>query len=78
MLLVVFLQVIGDMFEYNKSTVSRVVHGVINAICCHGADFFRWPTGNELAIIMNGFYQIAQFPCVIGAVDGTHIRTDRR
>ena len=68
-----FLQVIGDTFGYNKSTVLRVVHAVTNAICCHGADFFRWPTGNELAVIMNGFDQIGQFPCVIGAVDGTHI-----
>ena len=73
-----FLQVIGNTFGYNKSTVLRVVHAVTNAICCHGADFFRWPTGNERAIIMNGFDQIAQFPCAIGAVDGTHIRTDRR
>jgi hypothetical protein len=56
-----FLQVIGDTFGYNKSTVSRVVH----AICCHGADFLRWPTDNERAVIMNGYYQIAQFPCVI-------------
>jgi hypothetical protein len=72
------LQVIGDTFGYNKSTVLRVVHAVTNAICCHGADFFRWPTGNERVMIMNGFDQIAQFPCVIGAVDGTHIRTDRR
>jgi len=74
MLLVVFLQVIGDTFGYNKSTVSRVIHAVTNEICCHGADFLRWSTDNERAVIMNGFYQIAQFPCAIGAVDGTHIR----
>ena len=60
-----FLQVIGDTFGYNKSTVSRVVHAVTKAICCHGADFLRWPTNNERAVIMNGYYQIAQFPCVI-------------
>ena len=44
-----FLQVIGNTFGYNKSTVLRVVHAVTNAICCHGADFLCWPTDNERA-----------------------------
>ena len=44
-----FLQEIDDTFGYNKSTVSRVVHAVTKAICCHGADFLCWPTDNERA-----------------------------
>ena len=68
------LQILADLLqEQLQSTVSRVVHAVTNTICCHGADFLRWPTDSERAVTMSGCYQIAQFPCVIGAVDGTHI-----
>ena len=69
-----FLQVIGDTFGYDKSAISRVVHSVTDAICTRGAHFLRWPSENERATIKQGFYNIARFPCVVGAVDGTHIR----
>ncbi|CAC5360910.1 HARBI1 [Mytilus coruscus] len=69
-----FMQVIGDTFWYNISTVSRIIQAVTGAICSHGADFLRWPDETSKPAIINGFYDIARFPCVIGAVDGTHIR----
>jgi hypothetical protein len=28
----------------------------------------------ELHIIMQGFYDIANFPNIVGAIDGTHVR----
>ncbi|CAG2257465.1 HARBI1 [Mytilus edulis] len=69
-----FMQVIGDTFGYDKSTVSRIIQAVTGAISAHGADFLRWPDETTKPAIINGFYNIARFPCVIGAVDGTHIR----
>lgn len=29
---------------------------------------------HDIAVIQNGFYELAAFPRVLGAVDGTHIK----
>ncbi|CAG2189782.1 HARBI1 [Mytilus edulis] len=68
-----FMQVIGDTFGYDKSTVSRIIQAVSGAISAHGADFLRWPDETTKPAIINGFYNNARFPCVI-EVEGTHIR----
>ncbi|CAC5422286.1 HARBI1 [Mytilus coruscus] len=68
------MQVIADTFGYNRSTVSRIIQAVTGAICSHGADFLRWPDETSKPAIINGFFDIARFPCVIKAVDGTLIR----
>ena len=69
-----FLQVIGDTAGVNKSTVSRVVTSVSHALLAKQSDFIKWPTGAELVVNKNAFYRRGRFPCVIGCVDGTHIR----
>ena len=53
-----FMQVIGDTFGYNKTTVSRVIHAVTESICSHGADFLRWPNEIDRPALINGFYDI--------------------
>ena len=69
-----FLQVIGDTAGVDKSTVSRVVTNVSNALIAKQSEFITWPTDAEVAECKNSFYRRGGFPCVIGCVDGTHIR----
>ena len=70
-----FLQVIGDTFGVDKSTVSRVITNVSRALIMKQPHFIKWPsTNDECATIKNEFYLRGGFPCVIGFVDGTHVR----
>ena len=70
-----FLQVIGDTFGVDKSTVSRVITDVSRALIVKQPRFIKWPsTNDECATIKNAFYLRGGFPCVIGCVDGTHVR----
>lgn len=66
-----FLQVIGDTLGLDKSTVSRVVTAVTESLCRKTDDFIKWPCVEQTR---EDFYEIAGFPNVLGAVDGTHIR----
>jgi len=58
-----FLQVIGDTIGVDKSTVSRVVTNVSLALVAKQQQYIKWPKDQQ-----------GKFPCVIGCVDGTHIR----
>ena len=69
-----FLQVIGDTFGVDKSTVSRVVRDVCLALSRKRDMFIRWPSNQEKETVKNGFYDVASFPGVIGCMDCTHIR----
>ena len=70
-----FLQVIGDTFGVDKSTVSMVITDVSRALIVKQPRFIKWPlTNGECATIKNEFYLRGGFPCVIGCVDGTHVR----
>ena len=63
------------MAGVDKSTVSRVVRRVTLAIAGKLGDFVKFPqTREEKAVIKQGFYDIGGLPCVIGCVDGSHIR----
>ena len=69
-----FLQVIGDTFGVDKSTVSRVVRDVCLSITNKQEQFIRWPSHLEKEAAKLNFFQKAGFPCVIGSIDCTHIR----
>jgi hypothetical protein len=71
-----FLQVTGDTFAgLHKSTVSRVVRRVCLALARKLDRFVKFPETREAKdIIKQGFYEHAGFPCIIGCVDGTHVR----
>ena len=58
----------------SKSLVSRALHDVNMALCDHVREYIQFPRNLEtLRIIKNHFYEIANFPKVIGLVDGTQI-----
>ena len=49
-----FLQVIGDTFGIDKSTVSRVINDVTQALISKQPRFIKWPlTNDECATIKN-------------------------
>ena len=71
-----FLQVIKDTFlGFDKSTVSRVVRRVTQALAAKLGDFIRFPSARaERDEIKQGLFRVGGFPCAIGCIDGTHVR----
>ena len=57
----------------DKSTISRVVSSVTEALCNKRNQFIKWPTNANVNKTKADFYDVAGFPNVLGAVDGTHI-----
>ncbi|CAC5387967.1 HARBI1 [Mytilus coruscus] len=73
-----FLQVIGDTLGYDKSTVSRAVDNVTNAILARKKDFISFPTSKaDVDEVKLGFYEQANFPHVVGCTDCIHVRIQR-
>jgi hypothetical protein len=65
---------IGDMCGVSQATVCRAIHHVTAAICARRRDFMHFPvTPVERITAAEDFYQIAGFPGVVGAIDGSHI-----
>ena len=68
------LQVIGDTMGHDKSTISRVIRQVADALVEMKDTFIKWPqTPEKLSSIKNVFHQKAGFPNVVGCFDGTHV-----
>ncbi|XP_061185223.1 putative nuclease HARBI1 [Saccostrea echinata] len=69
------MKTIGDTMGFHVSSVCRSVRDVSQALVDIAEDYIMWPTSaDEINNIKRGFYSIAKFPGVIGAVDGTHVR----
>ena len=70
-----FQQVNADVHNSSKGSVSNITKDVtqcLNSIC---RQYIKMPTDRaELRNVMHGFHDIANFPNVVGAIDGTHIR----
>ncbi|XP_064462591.1 putative nuclease HARBI1 [Ornithodoros turicata] len=70
--------VAGSSPEPSPSTTSRrlqqSVQRVRRIIVVIIASVYKWPRGEEIARAQHQFYQLASFPGVVGAVDGTHVR----
>ena len=70
-----FQEVVGDVIGVDKSTVSRVISKFIDALNMHKNTFIKFPLIiDEKNTLKKGFYQIANFPSVIGCIDCTHVR----
>nr|XP_022345040.1 uncharacterized protein LOC111137719 [Crassostrea virginica] len=60
---------------FDKSTVSKTVRDVTDALVAKAEHFIWWPiSSNVRTTIKTGFYAPARFPNVIGCIDGTHVR----
>ncbi|XP_062596055.1 putative nuclease HARBI1 [Saccostrea cucullata] len=69
-----FLQVVGDTLGFDKSTVSRTIKIVTEALVARADTFIQWPDATTKSSIKTGFYRLAGFPNVVGCIDGTHVR----
>ena len=74
MLPVAFLQVVGDCVGVDKSTVSRVLNDVTDALAELSTQFILWPSEDQKREVRTGFYKLGGFPSIGGCLDGTHIR----
>lgn len=68
--------VTADVHRITRPNASRVIKDVTDCLVRLSPEFIKMPTQQESAHGMQGFHDIASFPNVIGAVDGTctHIR----
>ena len=64
----------GHIFGVAKGTVCVIVHEVCDAIVqVLMKKYIKFPSGNQLTAVLNGFERCHGFPQCVGAVDGTHI-----
>jgi hypothetical protein len=69
-----FLELIGDYMHIHKSNICRTIRRVTNQIAQLSRQYIKMPNNNhELMATKQGFFQIAGFPRVVGAVDCTHV-----
>ena len=69
-----FQGIYGEIGGFSQPTMSHVLHTVTDALCDVAPRHIRMPVGREVQEVMQGFYEIAGFPTVLGSVDDTHIR----
>lgn len=68
-----FQMVIGDHLSLSQSFISKTVARISMELASLRQDFIFMPDQHEATEVHEKFYNIAQFPQVIGAIDGTHI-----
>lgn len=62
----------------SQSSTSRIIKAVTDALCEFAAHFIKFPmTLEKQARTKHGFFQIANFPQVLGCIDGTHVNIRR-
>ena len=66
----------GDELGVSQQTVSRVVTETVDALCAHHilTRFIKFPANEDLQQEKVEFQEIAGFPEVVDAIEGTHIR----
>jgi len=70
-----FQLVNADVHNVSRSSVSRFIRDVTSCLVSVCQQYIAMPTDPaNLQNIMQGFHNIANFPNVVGAIDGTHIR----
>lgn len=70
-----FQQLVGDDLRIHKSTACRVIQRVTHQIASLSRQHIMMPhSADDLAATKTGFYNIANFPRVVGAIDCTHIK----
>lgn len=68
-----FQLVTADLNNVSKSTVCRYIKKVSETIASMRQKYIQFPHGQEMNHVMRNFYDIAEFPGVLGSIDCTHI-----
>ena len=70
-----YQNLIGDANTVSQPSVSRIVKKFSSSLTSKSGNFIRMPATNvETGAAKQGFYNVASFPNVVGAIDGTHIK----
>jgi len=64
---------IAERFNISQGHVSVIVCDVVDFLCTLSDSVIRWPTDAQMIGVEQEFQHMAQFPGVIGAIDGCHI-----
>uniref|UniRef100_A0A8D8W1P2 Nuclease HARBI1 n=3 Tax=Cacopsylla melanoneura TaxID=428564 RepID=A0A8D8W1P2_9HEMI len=64
---------IGDQFNVADSTALNSIEKFLAAVLMIKDHYIKWPSEEECVIIESQFKSLANFPGVIGAIDGCHI-----
>lgn len=68
-----FQQVNADVHRISRASVWYIIRDVPNCIKGISHQYFKIPVDQgELRNIMQGFHDIANFPNIVGTIDGTH------
>ena len=67
------LFICSEMFAIGKSTVSLVLHDIVQAINMTVRSEIAWPSGEKMRETEARFHALCGLPGVLGAIDGTHI-----
>ncbi|CAG2242663.1 HARBI1 [Mytilus edulis] len=69
-----FQNIIAETFNIDQSTVPRTIHSVSNALVRRAPKFIKFPSGQVIEENKVKFYAVANFPNILGLIDGTHVR----
>lgn len=70
-----FYKIVGDCFNVDAGSVCRIVRRVTHHLALLRGQYVNMPrTAEEINSVKHEFFQIRNFPNVIGAIDCTHIR----
>lgn len=61
----------------SRTRAVNYINETLNVLSTMADKVIKFPSGNELSVVENGFYSIAGFPNVVGAIDGTLIEISR-
>ncbi len=60
--------------EFISQQPAKLLKKVTRAICSLKNEFIKFPDGEEIVKVTQGFFNIAAFPTVLLVLDGTHIK----
>lgn len=60
-------------FNVGRSTALYITRRVVKALVDLAPVIIKWPTGERVHEVWEGFRNTSSFPKIIGAIDGSHI-----
>ncbi|XP_030834470.1 putative nuclease HARBI1, partial [Strongylocentrotus purpuratus] len=64
----------GDTMKISQPSISRIIHQVSLALVRRLGEHVRLPNEEERRVNADTFYRMANFPGIIGLIDGTNVR----
>ncbi|XP_064646164.1 putative nuclease HARBI1 [Lineus longissimus] len=68
-----FQEVTGDTVHISQPSMSRIITQVTDALIHLLHNIIKFPALQDIPRISAAFYEIANFPGIIGLIDGTHV-----